>query len=77
MTRPDPNVFHTNVFHAHHLQEGKAAAGFLFLGLRVGALIFRGVRQADAGAVNHFDAEALPELAGLLGVRRRRATQAG
>ena len=63
--------------HADHLQERKTTAAFLFPRLRVRALIFRGVGQADAGAVDDFDAEFLPELAGLLGVRRHGTTQTG
>ena len=61
---------------ADQFQEREAAAGLLAAGLRIGALVFWGVGQAGAGAINHFDRQTAPELAGFLGLGRRGATQA-
>jgi hypothetical protein len=52
---------------AHQLQERKTTTGFLLAGLGISPLVFLGVRQTSAGAVDEFDPPAVPELAGLLG----------
>ena len=62
--------------HADQFQEREAAAGFLAAGLRIGALVFACVRQAGAGAIDHFDRQTAPKLAGFLDLSRRGATQA-
>src|SRR5262249_31381176 len=45
-------------------QQRKTTAGFLAAGLRISALVFRGVRQAGAGAVDENDPQTVPQLSG-------------
>jgi hypothetical protein len=44
---------------------GEAAPGLLAARLRVGALVFLGVRQAEGGAIDYFEPQTVPELSGL------------
>ena len=62
---------------ARQFEQGKAAAGLLALRLRIGALVGRGVRQAQGGAVDDLGPPAAPalpalrqELFGVIGGRR-------
>ena len=62
---------------ADQLQEGKTATRLLSSGLGISALILLGIGQADAGAINDFDAKPLPELArAARRVRPRRSASA-
>jgi hypothetical protein len=63
--------------HPDQPQQREAAAGFLGSGLRVSALVLRGIGQTGRGAVDDFDAKVAPEVASFLRVGGGGATQAG
>ena len=61
--------------YADQLQEWKSTARFLTSGLEISTLIFPGIGQADAGAINNFDTEPLPEFTGAVSAGGQGATQ--
>ena len=61
---------------ADQFQGGKAATELLRSRLRISALVFWGIGQADVGAVDDRDPQAVPEAAGPLRVGGGGATQA-
>src|SRR5881394_3756164 len=52
----------------NHLQQRKAATRLLAALLGISALVFGGVSQAGAGAVDHFDPQAVPKPGGFIGL---------
>jgi hypothetical protein len=57
------------------LQERETAAGLLPAQLRISALVFNRIGQADRGAIHDFDAQTVPELSGFFSLSGRGATQ--